>query len=207
MKRINFNNVKLQISAGRPEQFPASASPVVAFSGRSNVGKSTLINKFLGRKSLARVSSAPGKTVTVNFYDLDGALLLADLPGYGYAKRTPAERAALSRITDAFFTNNKQINRLKLVLQLIDSRVGINADDATMLDYLNSMQIPYCVVMTKTDKLNKTELEASYNDIASSPFLAEAAEIFGKDIEIVRFSALNGTSVERIKSLVIGACS
>lgn len=207
MKRINFNNVKLQISAGRPEQFPASASPVVAFSGRSNVGKSTLINKFLGRKSLARVSSAPGKTVTVNFYDLDGALLLADLPGYGYAKRTPAERAALSRITDAFFTNNNQINRLKLVLQLIDSRVGINADDATMLDYLNSMQIPYCVVMTKTDKLNKTELEASYNDIASSPFLAEAAEIFGKDIEIVRFSALNGTGVERIKSLVIGACS
>lgn len=207
MKRINFNNVKLQISAGRPEQFPASASPVVAFSGRSNVGKSTLINKFLGRKSLARVSSAPGKTVTVNFYDLDGALLLADLPGYGYAKRTPAERAALSKITDAFFTNNKQINRLKLVLQLIDSRVGINADDATMLDYLNSMQIPYCVVMTKTDKLNKTELEASYNDIASSPFLAEAAEIFGKDIEIVRFSALNGTGVERIKSLVIGACS
>jgi len=69
------------------------------------------------------------------------------------------------------------------------------------------MQIPYCVVMTKTDKLNKTELEASYNDIASSPFLAEAAEIFGKDIEIVRFSALNGTGVERIKSLVIGACS
>jgi len=207
VKRINFNNVKLQISAGRPEQFPASASPVVAFSGRSHVGKSTLINKFLGRKSLARVSSAPGKTVTVNFYDLDGALLLADLPGYGYAKRTPAERAALSRITDAFFTNNKQINRLKLVLQLIDSRVGINADDATMLDYLNSMQIPYCVVMTKTDKLNKTELEASYNDIASSPFLAEAAEIFGKDIEIVRFSALNGTGVERIKSLVIGACS
>lgn len=207
MKRINFNNVKLQISAGRPEQFPASASPVVAFSGRSNVGKSTLINKFLGRKSLARVSSTPGKTVTVNFYDLDGALLLADLPGYGYAKRTPAERAALSRITDAFFTNNKQINRLKLVLQLIDSRVGINADDATMLDYLNSMQIPYCVVMTKTDKLNKTELEASYNDIASSPFLAEAAEIFGKDIEIVRFSALSGTGVERIKSLVIGACS
>ncbi|MBQ1260224.1 MAG: ribosome biogenesis GTP-binding protein YsxC [Clostridia bacterium] len=207
MKRINFNNVKLQISAGRPEQFPASASPVVAFSGRSNVGKSTLINKFLGRKSLARVSSAPGKTVTVNFYDLDGALLLADLPGYGYAKRTPAERAALSRITDAFFTNNKQINRLKLVLQLIDSRVGINADDATMLDYLNSMQIPYCVVMTKTDKLNKTELEASYNDIASSPFLAEAAEIFGKDIEIVRFSALSGTGVERIKRLVIGACS
>lgn len=195
------------MSAGRPEQFPASASTVVAFSGRSNVGKSTLINKFLGRKSLARVSSAPGKTVTVNFYDLDGAILLADLPGYGYAKRTPAERAALSKITDAFFTNNKQINKLRLVLQLIDSRIGINPDDETMLDFLNAMQIPYCIVMTKTDKLNKTELEASYNEISSSPYLAQAAEIFGKEIEIVRFSALSGVGTERIKSIVIGACS
>jgi len=194
------------MSAGRPEQFPASASPVVAFSGRSNVGKSTLINKFLGRKSLARVSSAPGKTVTVNFYDLDGAILLADLPGYGYAKRTPAERAALSKITDAFFTNNKQINKLKLVLQLIDSRVGINADDETMLDFLNAMQIPYCVIMTKTDKLNKTELEASYNAIASSPLLAEASEIFGHEIEIIKFSALSGIGTEKIKSTVLGAC-
>jgi len=195
------------MSAGRPEQFPASASPVVAFSGRSNVGKSTLINKFLGRKSLARVSSAPGKTVTVNFYDLDGAILLADLPGYGYAKRTPAERAALSKITDAFFTNNKQINKLRLVLQLIDSRIGINPDDETMLDFLNAMQIPYCIVMTKTDKLNKTELESSYNEISSSPYLAQAAEIFGKEIEIVRFSALSGVGTERIKSIVIGVCS
>ena len=166
----------------------------------------TLINKFLGRKSLARVSSAPGKTITVNFYDLDGCILLADLPGYGYAKRTPAERAALGKITDAFFTNNKQINKLTLVLQLIDSRVGINADDSTMLDYLNAMQIPYCIIMTKTDKLNKTELEASYNEIAASPYLAQAAEIFGKEIEIIRFSALSGVGTEQIKSLVIGAC-
>ena len=205
--KINLNNASLKISAGLVKQFPANPVPQICFSGRSNVGKSSLMNILLNRKALARVSSTPGKTITINFYDIDSKLYLVDLPGYGYAKRTPAERAALSRITDAFFTNNKQINRLKLVLQLIDSRVGINADDATMLDYLNSMQIPYCVVMTKTDKLNKTELEASYNDIASSPFLAEAAEIFGKDIEIVRFSALNGTGVERIKSLVIGACS
>ena len=207
MKKINFNNVKLLISAGRPEQFPASASPVVAFSGRSNVGKSTLINKFLGRKSLARVSSAPGKTVTVNFYDLDGTILLADLPGYGYAKRTPAEKAALSKITDSFFTANKRIDNLRLVLQLIDSRIGINADDATMLDFLNAMRIPYCVVMTKTDKLNKTELEASFNSISSSPLLKDGAMIFGHEIEVLKFSALSGDGIEKIKSTVINACT
>lgn len=206
MKKINFNNVKLLISAGRPDQFPASSSPVVAFSGRSNVGKSTLINKFLGRKSLARVSSSPGKTITVNFYDLDGSILLADLPGYGFAKRTPAERAALSKITDAFFTNNKQINKLQLVLQLIDSRVGINADDETMLSFLNAMEIPYCVILTKTDKLNKTELEASFKKVSDSPLLAEAEEIFGEKIEIIKFSALSGTGLDRIKSCVMNAC-
>ena len=198
--------MNLLISAGRPDQFPASSSPVIAFSGRSNVGKSTLINKFLGRKSLARVSSVPGKTVTVNFYDLDKSILLADLPGYGYAKRTPAERAALSKITDAFFTNNKNLNKLKLVLQLIDARVGINADDEIMLDFLNSMQIPYCIVMTKTDKLNKTELASSFNAIVSSPYLADAAEIFGKEVEIIQFSALSGIGTEKIRSCILGVC-
>lgn len=207
MKKINFNNVKLLISAGRPEQFPISAAPVVAFSGRSNVGKSTLINKFLGRRSLARVSSAPGKTVTVNFYDLDSAILLADLPGYGYAKRTPAERAALSKITDAFFTNNRQINKLHLVLQLIDSRVGINPDDETMLDFMNAMKIPYCIILTKIDKLNKTDLRAAIESVSSSPLLAEAEEIFGDKIEIIPFSALSGDGLDKVKSTVISACS
>ncbi len=194
------------MSAGRPEQFPSKNLPTVALSGRSNVGKSTLINKFLGRKSLARVSSAPGKTVTVNFYELDKALMLADLPGYGYAKRTPAEKAALSRITDAFFTNNKRISDLVLVLQLIDSRVGITADDATMLEYMNAMQIPYCVVMTKTDKLNKTELERSIGSLSESPQLAEAERIFGAKPEFIPFSALNGTGLDRIKNIILGVC-
>lgn len=207
MKKINFNNVKLLISAGKPEQFPISSSPVIAFSGRSNVGKSTLINKFLGRKSLARVSSAPGKTITVNFYDLDSAILLADLPGYGYAKRTPAERAALSKITDAFFTNNRQINKLCLVLQLIDSRIGINPDDETMLDFMNAMKIPYCVVLTKTDKLNKTDLRAAIESVSSSPLLAEAEEIFNRKIEVIPFSALSGDGLDKVKNAVISACN
>ena len=204
MKKINFNNVGLLISAGRPDQFPSSGKPVVAMSGRSNVGKSTLINKFLGRKSLARVSSSPGKTVTVNFYDVDSAFLLADLPGYGFAKRTPAEREALSRITDAFFTNNKRFDSVKLVLQLIDPRAGVTADDETMLDYLNQLKIPYAVIVTKTDKLNKTELSAALAEINENPFILEAREIFG-DVEVIPFSALKLTGLDDVKRAILGA--
>ena len=98
---INLNRVGLRISAGQPNQFPAAPVPQVAFSGRSNVGKSSLVNCLLGRKSLARVSSAPGKTVTVNFYDIDGKLFFVDLPGYGFAKRRPEEREQWSALTDA----------------------------------------------------------------------------------------------------------
>ena len=204
MKKINFNNVGLLISAGRPDQFPSSGKPVVAMSGRSNVGKSTLINKFLGRKSLARVSSSPGKTVTVNFYDVDSAFLLADLPGYGFAKRTPAEREALSRITDAFFTNNKRFDSVKLVLQLIDPRAGVTADDETMLDYLNQLKIPYAVIVTKTDKLNKTELSAALAEINENPFILEAREIFG-EVEVIPFSALKLTGLDDVKRAILGA--
>ena len=96
----NLNNVTLKITAGLPKQFPASPLPQIAFSGRSNVGKSSLINCLLGRKNLARVSGEPGKTITVNFYDLDGKLYLVDLPGYGYAKRSPEEKKRWSALTD-----------------------------------------------------------------------------------------------------------
>ena len=205
MKKINFNNVGLLISAGRPDQFPSSGKPVVAMSGRSNVGKSTLINKFLGRKSLARVSSSPGKTVTVNFYDVDSAFLLADLPGYVFAKRTPTEREALSKITDAFFTNNKRFDSVRLVLQLIDPRAGITNDDAVMLDYLNQLKIPYAIIVTKTDKLNKTELTAALEAIASDPLVLETEAIFGEKAEIIPFSALKLTGLDDVKRVILGA--
>lgn len=205
MKKINFNNTGLLISAGRPDQFPSSGLPVVAMSGRSNVGKSTLINKFLGRKALARVSSTPGKTITVNFYNVDSAFLLADLPGYGFAKRTPAEKHALSSITDAFFTNNKRFDSLKLVLQLIDPRAGITDDDATMLDFLNRLKIPYAVIITKTDKLNKTELSAAIEEISNDPLISETDQVFGKKVEVIPFSALKLTGLEDVKKAVLGA--
>ncbi len=170
---INTQNVSLRISAGLPRQFPTDAIPQIAFSGRSNVGKSSLINTLLGRKSLARVSSAPGKTITVNFYDVDKKLFLVDMPGYGYAKRTAEDKKKWSELTDGYFTKNKNIDLLHLVVQLVDSRIGPTADDEMMLDFLIQSELPFIVVATKVDKLNATERKNNLAAIASHPLVAE----------------------------------
>lgn len=175
---INTQNVSLRMSAGLPKQFPADPMAQVAFSGRSNVGKSSLINTLLGRKSLARVSSAPGKTITVNFYDVDKKLFLVDLPGYGYAKRTPEDKKRWSELTDGYFTKNKNIDLLRLVVQLVDSRVGPTADDEMMLDFLVQSEIPFIVVATKVDKLNATERKKNLEAIASHPLVSEGGGVF-----------------------------
>ena len=170
---INTQNVSLRISAGLPRQFPTDAIPQIAFSGRSNVGKSSLINTLLSRKSLARVSSAPGKTITINFYDVDKKLFLVDLPGYGYAKRTPEDKKRWSELTDGYFTNNKNIDLLDLVVQLVDSRIGPTADDEMMLDFLIQSELPFIVVATKTDKLNATERKKNLAAIESHPLVSQ----------------------------------
>ncbi|MBR2453660.1 MAG: YihA family ribosome biogenesis GTP-binding protein [Clostridia bacterium] len=166
MIKINLQNSKLAVTAGLPKQFPRIAVPQIAFSGRSNVGKSSLMNTLLGRKSLARVSSTPGKTITVNFYDIDGKLFLVDLPGYGYAKRSPEEKKRWSALTDGYFTNNPQIDLLRGVIQLVDCRSGATDDDLMMIDFLSQSQIPFVVCVTKTDKLSKTALGESLDKIA-----------------------------------------
>jgi len=172
--KLNHNNTSLKVSAGLPSQFPADAVPQVAFSGRSNVGKSSLINSLLGRKSLARVSQSPGKTITINFYDVDRKLFLVDLPGYGYAKRTFTDKQKWSALTDGYFTKNKNIDLLRLVVQLIDSRVGPTADDCDMLAYLRQASIPHIVVATKTDKLNTTEKNKFIESITQDPNVSDA---------------------------------
>lgn len=187
---LNTQNVSLKISAGLASQFPSDPRPQVAFSGRSNVGKSSLINSLLNRKSLARVSSAPGKTITVNFYDVDKKLYLVDMPGYGFAKRSPEDKKKWSALTDGYFTNNKNIDRLKLVVQLIDSRVGPTADDEMMLEYLYSCQLPYIVVATKTDKLNATERKKNFEAFASHELM--------KDVPIIPFSSLKGEGKDEL---------
>ncbi|MBQ3591637.1 MAG: YihA family ribosome biogenesis GTP-binding protein [Clostridia bacterium] len=156
----NLNNAALQMSAGLPKQFPGDRLPQIAFSGRSNVGKSSLINSLLNRKNLARVSGEPGKTITVNFYNIDKKLYLVDLPGYGYAKRTKEDQKKWSSLTDGYFTNNPHFDSVRLVCQLIDSRIGPTDDDWDMLEYMTEAQCNFIVVGTKCDKLNRTERNA-----------------------------------------------
>ncbi|MBE6625596.1 MAG: YihA family ribosome biogenesis GTP-binding protein [Ruminococcaceae bacterium] len=177
----NLNNVSLKISAGLPKQFPGDRLPQVAFSGRSNVGKSSLINSLLNRKSLARVSGEPGKTITINFYDIDKKMYLVDLPGYGYAKRTKEDKAKWSALTDGYFTSNKNIDSVKLICQLIDSRTGPTEDDYDMLYYLRESGLPHIIVATKTDKLNATE-KAKFKEIIDGDELTA-------DLPVIMYSA------------------
>ena len=192
---LNLNNTNLRISAGLPRQFPTDAMVQIAFSGRSNVGKSSLINSLLGRKSLARVSSAPGKTITVNFYDVDKKLFLVDLPGYGFAKRKPEAKARWSELTDGYFTKNPNLDLLKLVIQLVDSRIGPTADDEMMLRFLSESNIPFLVVATKSDKLNATERKKSEALLRSHPEIPT-------DTPILFYSAQKGEGRQELWSLI-----
>ena len=195
--QVNLQNVNLRMSAGEIRQFPSDPIPQIALSGRSNVGKSSLINCLLGRKSLARVSSAPGKTITVNFYELDRKLFLVDLPGYGFAKRSREDQIKWSTLTDGFFTKNPNIDRLCAVAQLVDSRVGLTQDDADMVNYLNQAKIPYFVIVTKVDKLNATERKKNLEAIASHPALAAGTRV-------IPFSALKGEGRDEVLRVIGG---
>lgn len=183
---LNLQNVSLLISAGRADQFP-SGLPQIAFSGRSNVGKSSLINTLLNRKALARVSSAPGKTVTVNFYQIDDRLIFADLPGYGYAKRSYDKKEDFSALTDAYLSKCEDI---ALILQLVDLKVGLTEYDRMMLDWMNKTGVPFCVVGTKADKLNKTELNKAVAALCSDKDVGAAP--------VIPFSSLKGTGKDEV---------
>lgn len=176
---FDTSRADLRITAGLPSQFPRDPLPQIAFSGRSNVGKSSLINALLGRNALARVSSSPGKTITVNFYEIDRKLFFVDLPGYGYANRSKESQRVWQNLTDGYFTRNPNRDLLKLVLQLVDSRIGATRDDLTMIDWLTKTGVPFLIVATKTDKLNKTERAAAEKNLSETAAKAGApAPIF-----------------------------
>ncbi len=179
--KLNLQNANLGITAGLPAQFPHDSRPQIVFSGRSNVGKSSLINTLLGRKSLARVSSAPGKTITVNFYDVDKKLWFVDIPGYGYAKRDLRDKKRWSELTDRFLRSDCE---KRLVLQLIDMKVGPTEDDYMMLEWLEASETPYRIVATKCDKLNKTD------------FANNLSELQKLGVPVVPFSSLKGIGKE-----------
>ena len=152
---MNDNKAAFLASYGISSQLPDSGRPEISFSGRSNVGKSSLINKLCNRKNLARVSSTPGKTATINFYEVDNCYFV-DLPGYGYAKAAPPHRGGGAAISNPY--RSPRLN-LTLLVQLIDCRHDIGADDVQMLRYLHYHKIPYVVALTKADKLKKSQLE------------------------------------------------
>ncbi len=189
---MNFNNASFEKAFGTFEQLEESTFPEFCFSGRSNVGKSSLINKVLNRKSIARVSSKPGKTVTINFYKVDNVRLV-DLPGYGYAKVPFAERTRWSDLMEGYFNSGRNIKR---VFQLVDMRHPVTDFDISMLEFLAHYEIPYTVVLTKADKLNKTEtakrLELIYEELGK----------LGEDVEIIPFSAQNGQGAERLREII-----
>lgn len=195
---VNIQNSKLEITAGRIDQFPSRAMPQIVFSGRSNVGKSSLINTMLGRKSLARVSSAPGKTITVNFYNVDNKIMLVDLPGYGFAKRPEQERRKWSALTDGYFTSNPNIDRLCLAVQLVDLEVGPTADDVMMINYLSQTGIPFVIVASKADKPNKTNREKALELLANHEAIPEGTPI-------IPFSSKSGEGKEQLWKVFFAA--
>ena len=176
--KFNVNNANISLTVGNARQFPKEPKPQIALSGRSNVGKSSLINTLLNRKSLARVSSAPGKTITINYYGVDNKFYLVDLPGYGYAKRSMESKKSWSTLTDDYFLKNPSADALKLVIQLIDIRTGPTEDDIMMMNFMISQDIPFVVATTKTDKLSKTQLTKALEDLKTTYFENTDIEIF-----------------------------
>ena len=149
---MKVHNVEMVISAVRPDQYPEDGYPEFALAGRSNVGKSSFINRMIGRKALARISSKPGKTQTLNFYKIEEQLFFVDVPGYGYAKVSKREREAWGKMIERYFTGREP---LKAVVQIIDIRHEPSNDDCMMYDFLKHYNIPVIIIATKADKIPK----------------------------------------------------
>lgn len=188
---MNIHNVQFEASYGTSRQLPVSDLPEIVFAGKSNVGKSSLINKFFNRKNLARVSGVPGKTTTVNFFLCDG-VRVADLPGYGYARRSDAERRRWGELMEGYFAMGRD---LRLIVQLLDMRHDPTDDDRTMLQFLTDSGYPFICVLTKCDKLNKTGRLARREAFAAAPDLRVARCV-------IEASAITGEGMDALKAAV-----
>ncbi len=188
---MNYNFVKFLTSYGRPDQIPESTKPEIVFAGRSNVGKSSLINKFFNQKSLARVSATPGKTATINFFEC-GELYFADLPGYGFAKVSKVEKQRWSTLIGGYLQSGRDI---RLVLSLVDIRHKPSKDDETMINFLIDEELPFVVILTKADKLSKAQLARRIEE------LREEVPC-GDQITMIPTSSETGLGIEDIRAIV-----
>ena len=188
---MNFQKVQFERSFGTSKQLPPSTLPEIAFAGRSNVGKSSLLNKLFNRKALAKVSQNPGKTSTVNFFLTDNARFV-DLPGYGYAKVSKAERARWAELIEGYFNQDRNF---ALICSLIDIRHPASDLDENMVHFLQEAELPYCIVFTKGDKLSRSKC------------LSQAAEIgkqleLGEDVPTVITSSLKGSGIDDLRRVI-----
>lgn len=188
---MNFEKIEFNYAAGTVEQIPDTNMPEIVFSGHSNVGKSSLINKLARRKKLARVSSQPGKTATINYYKGEN-FYFVDLPGYGYAKVSKAEKARWADLVEGYLSTSKNIT---LIIQIIDLRHKPTKDDYDMIRFLYESNAPFVIVLTKKDKLKKTAYEKRINEA-----LDELEEFEGT--ELIPFSAVSGEGLDDVKEVI-----
>lgn len=188
---MNFNKAEFFRSYGEFSQLPKSDRLELAFAGRSNVGKSSLINKVFNRKNLARVSAVPGKTATINFYSLEN-IYLVDLPGYGYAKVAKSDKVRWSGLIEGYLHDDRELG---LIFQLIDMRHPPTKDDMQMISFMIESELPFVIVFTKADKLSKREREERMKGFAEEiPYFS--------DIEHIEFSAQTGEGADRVRAII-----
>lgn len=188
---MNFHNASFKAAYGTSKQLPASTLPEVSFAGRSNVGKSSLLNKLMYRKALAKVSSTPGKTATINFYDVDGYDFV-DLPGYGYAKVSKSELGRWSELIEGYFNQDR---RFALVVSLIDIRHDPSALDRQMVGFLIEAELPFAIALTKADKLSKQQMNRQRAAITRTLELPEGTPV-------VTTSSEKGIGIDELRSLI-----
>lgn len=185
---MDLKNAKYELTAVNPDQYPVQNMPEIALVGRSNVGKSSLINTLLNRKNLARVASTPGKTREINFYNIDRALYLVDLPGYGYARVSKSKKESWDAMIETYLMTRKQ---LKLLLMLIDIRHTPSNDDQLMLDWIKTQNLKCLIIATKLDKIPRSQINKQLNDIRRTLDMTE-------EEMIIPFSSASGQGTDQV---------
>ena len=191
---MNFNNVEFLISAAAPKDFPGNRLPEIAFAGKSNVGKSSVINRILQRKNFARVGEKPGKTVHVNYFVIDNACYFVDLPGYGYAQVSQKEKDRWACLMEDYFA----AGRIDLGIMIVDARHAPTKNDITMANWFLESGCPFVVVANKLDKLKKSELIPNMETIRADLDLPE-------DCPVIPFSAEKGTGRDDLVRIILDA--